>query len=132
MIIKITIHDNDYYSLLLGFATKIKLGLYPVAFDENEEGKFSEKEYSKYCLEYFRKDRKYVGMLSKESRELSAEDKEFVQNVIREGWNQYIDNKEYFVKNFEAHVVNSVSDKWENGEVFYIFPSCYGSGILNF
>ena len=39
MIIKITVHDNDYYNLLLGFASKIKLWLYPVAFDENEEGK---------------------------------------------------------------------------------------------
>lgn len=132
MIIKITIHDNDYYNLLLGFASKIKLGLYPVAFDENEKGKFSEKEYSKYCLEYFKKDRKYVEILSKESHKLSSEDKEFIQDVIREGWNKYIDNEEYFVKNFEVHVVDSVSDKWENGEVLYIFPSSYGNGILNF
>lgn len=65
-------------------------------------------------------------------RTLTDEEKEFLCDIIRQGFYEYTSD-EYERKNFEVEIVDSCDATWDNGKAYYVFPTSYSrNAILNF
>lgn len=126
MIIKITVNDNDFGFLMESFARKIILDPYYIS-----EKTASLEEFHQFFLDC----KRYRKCIKLESGEYSEEDCRFVEDMVRKHFLQHISNDEsfdYLSEHFETTVVESITDQWENGEVYYIFPTSYTDNVLNF
>lgn len=126
MIIKITLNDNDFGFLMESFARKIILDPYYIS-----EKTASLEEFHQFFLDC----KRYRKCINLESGEYSEEDCRFVEDMVRKHFLQYISNNDsfdYLSEHFEITVVESITDQWKNGEVYYIFPTSYMDNVLNF
>ena len=116
MIIKITVHDNDYYCKIMHFM---------------------ERMWSTWCDEDTPVDEKIEAILkADEIREyinpnshtkLTPEIKEKIINYLKDNFVKYLeskdnifeDTKQYLIKHLEITIQDTFKDRWENGEAFY-------------
>ena len=122
MIIKATFHDNDYKNVLEGFFNK---GLY-LMLCYVKEGLTDSVEDTTLYVRYSTTIDKYCKMIQDEKIFEKRLQQDLI-NMIGDAFNKYIDemyseHSKYLKENLEIEILDSVSDKWENGEVLYFFP----------
>ena len=122
MIIKATFHDNDYKNVLEGFFSK---GLY-LMLCYVKEGLTDSVEDTTLYVRYSTTIDKYCEMIQNE-KIFDKKTQQDLINMIGDAFNKYIDEMyseqaKYLKENLEIEILDSISDKWENGEVLYFFP----------
>lgn len=115
MIIKMTVHDNDFAEFLESFAKNLKAKM--ICNDNST-----------------RDDRcKTVDIFSKSANDevLTDEDESFICSQVNEIFSKYLsqtyflneETKHYLISNFCVEIVDSFQEKWENGECVYYFSN---------
>lgn len=133
MILKISIHDNDFDHVMSDFCRDIGMGWFSPK-DPKPKDKDLLCEWHIHC----NSDRNFLwDAMKKASDDLSKEDKERVARIVTDSFAVFTNAKfsgdaGYLQKNFSCEVVGSVTDKWANGEDYYVFPSSYGDKVLCF
>ena len=122
MIIKATFHDNDYKNVLEGFFSK---GLY-LMLCYVKEGLTDSVEDTTLYVRYSTIIDKYCKMIQDE-KIFDKKTQQDLINMVGDAFNKYIDEMyseqaKYLKENLEIEILDSVNDKWENGEVLYFFP----------
>lgn len=129
MIIRFTIHDNDFSDALKLFARQFysKIVCRPISVNATTgETITMRKELNRW-----------IELLHDPDELLTPEDKEFVCNCVRIAWNDFADKvdqtyysipglkctRKYFKENFDVEIVDSFQELWENGEVCYYFTT---------
>ena len=121
MIIKATFHDNDYKNVLEGFFNK---GLY-LMLCYVKEGLTDSVEDTTLYVRYSTIIDKYCKMIQDE-KIFDKKTQQDLINMVGDAFNKYIDEMyseqaKYLKENLEIEILDSVNDKWENGEVLYFF-----------
>lgn len=121
MIIRITVHDNDFQTILERFCKNFYMNITEIygLSDDN-------MDYEK--LSMYRKRSNEIRSLFNPNNDivLTKEVKESIKKIVKEGFNTFVmknnpKNAEYLKKNVQIDVLSRMEDKWENGEVFYWF-----------
>ena len=123
MIIKLTVHDNDFTERVEIFAQDLFSKIY--WYDEQKENETIEDKLEEINL------KNKIQSLMNEQNQLSKEDKKFICDLVKKLWEQYIDNekyyqphtKDYLKNNFRVNISYNFKDKWENGENVYYFTA---------
>ena len=128
MIIKYTLNDNDFtqvieqhleeYGPFLGTLNTI---------DENIEFKDNIMKYD----EMSKDDLERKALKQKLIKTIKQKFKDYINSIQpnsnwhTDGFNakELIESKSYILRNIRINIVNSISDKWQNGEVVYYFTS---------
>lgn len=135
MIIKITVHDNDFQDVLTRFCKEIALGqpiMPPEPKDEIAKRAWNE--------DWMRMHRAMKGKLGQPRAEVTEDEQKAVLDTIRVSFGNFAAHHArlskktaaYLKNQFECELVDSVTDEWRNGEDFFVFPSSYAGQILNF
>lgn len=135
MIIKISVHDNDFQDVLTRFCKNI-VTAQPVMPPEPKD-EHAKRTWLENWMHMHDALRSKIGQ---PRSEVSEDDQKAVLVVIRTSFNNFADyhiresdkTANYLKKAFECELVDSITDEWHNGEVFYLFPSSYAGQILNF
>ena len=122
MIIRATVQDNDYKEVLEKFFSK---GLYLMLCYVKKGLTDSEQDTTLY-VRYSKLIDKYCKVIQDE-KILTYEDSNDLVLMLKDAFYKYIDEnnfeaKDYLKENLDISIVDSVKDKWENGEVLYFFP----------
>lgn len=118
MIIKFTVHDNDFKFLIDKFFNKFLLRLLDIKINKDDF-----EEMSKW-IENYKKINEILN--PNNNKKLTLEDKELIITKIKESFSEFIkenkpDSFKYLTENVEVSIINSMTDRWENGEVWYWF-----------
>lgn len=121
MIIKLTVNDNDFGILIDSFMDNLSSRIidFPKDLEAWED---KNKQY-----EYIMNVRKVSKLMNPNvSEKHSKEDKEIIIDKVKESFGRYVGEKEpdkakYLIDKLEVKIINSMMDKWENGEVWYWF-----------
>lgn len=110
MIIKFTVNDNDFYDILMRFGKSLPVSLWVYT----EDTKIREINYIRNIIN------------PNSDIKLTDSDKRKLIERVRDQFNKFINTavrdvktREYLSKNFKVSIVNTLTDKWENGEMFY-------------
>lgn len=121
MIIRITVHDNDFQTILERFCKNFYMNITEI-YGLSEDS----MDYEKLSL--YRKRSNEIRSLFNPNNDivLTKEVKENIKKIVKEGFNTFVmknspKNAEYLKKNVQIDVLSRMEDKWENGEVFYWF-----------
>lgn len=122
MIIRATVQDNDYKEVLEKFFSK---GLYLMLCYVKNGLTDSEQDVTLY-VRYSKLIDKYCKVIQDE-KILTYEDSNDLIFMLKDAFYKYLDEnnfeaKDYLKENLDISIVDSVKDKWENGEVLYFFP----------
>lgn len=122
MIIRATVQDNDYKEVLEKFFSK---GLYLMLCYVKNGLTDSEQDVTLY-VRYSKLIDKYCKVIQDE-KILTYEDSNDLVLMLKDAFYKYLDEnnfeaKDYLKENLDISIVDSVKDKWENGEVLYFFP----------
>lgn len=133
MILKVTVHDNDFQTPLENFGDYIAIGNHAPGPEPDKD----DPDYSKWALQYMSDDRFLRETLKKTYAESTKEERERVVQIVTDTFAHYVRNRErdtaeYLKRNFRCSVVKSVTDTWRNGEDFFIFPTSYAGKTLCF
>lgn len=135
MILKISVHDNDFGELMEEFCRQISKGWhYP---KEHEPDK---KDTARFGEWYYRnmKDTRFLReVFGRSLREISKDDKDRAIQIVTDSFVYFTgslddEDAKYLRKKFSCEIIGSVTDKWENGEIYYVFPSSYADKVLCF
>lgn len=135
MILKISVHDNDFGLTLEKFCGKIAAGWCslkdPEPAPEDRDG---------MCEWYYRltKDKRFFReALKKYGTEISEDDKKRVIQIVTDSFAHFTgdmssEDAKYLQGAFDCEIVHSVVDEWANGEDYYVFPGSYVGKVLCF
>ena len=132
MILRITFNDNDFTQIIEKFLeTHICFGIRYIL--EKYIPDNSKEAVAKFC-EISKKIDKYVSKLASYEKFNPTEEEDFI-NILKESLLDYIkdhypDDYEYLCKELKIKLLNSMTDKWENGEAVYYFTQCDTKVIL--
>lgn len=113
MIVKITVNDNDFGDVLVGFCKRF----YEYVAVGVDAGDFD-----------FSRHMRFRGMLNpNEDKKLTEEETADLIDRIRQAFYRYIstqtrckeDTVKYLMKNLEVNIQDTFKDRWENGEAVY-------------
>lgn len=121
MIIRMTLNDNDFGELMemfvKGFPNRI------TALPKNIETLDGKEQF-----EIIKEIRKIDKLLNPNITEnYTKEEKDLIIKKINESFKIFVENHcdlfsyEYLKDNFKVEIIDSMEDKWENGEVWYWF-----------
>lgn len=120
MIIKLTLNDNDYGEVIsLYFQNFISNLLYTSVIGSNI--------YDDEILMEWKLMKKLEWLLNPNNDIVYTEEqKQFIIDRIRTSFNRHIskyrpDSQSYIMNNLEISIIDSMEDKWENGEAWYWF-----------
>lgn len=121
MIIRITVHDNDFQTILERFCKNFYMNITEIYSLSNDNMDYEN-------LNLYRKRSNEIRSLFNPNNDivLTKEVKENIKRIVREGFNTFVmknspKNAEYLKKNVQIDVLSRMEDKWENGEAFYWF-----------
>ena len=122
MIIRATVNDNDYKEILEKFFSK---GLYLMLCYVKNGLTDSEQDVTLY-VRYSKLIDKHCKMIQ-DGKIFTYEDSNDLVLMLKDAFYKYLDEnnfeaKDYLKENLDISIVDSVKDKWENGEVLYFFP----------
>ena len=110
MIIKFTVNDNDFYDILMRFGKSLPVSLWVYT----EDTKIREINYIRNIIN------------PNSDIKLTDSNKRKLIERVREQFNKFINTavkdvktREYLSESFKVSIVNTLTDKWENGEMFY-------------
>lgn len=121
MIIRLTVKDNDFGDLMDDFVKNLSGKI--TKLPSNIEFLDGRKQFE--IIKEIRKIDKLLNPNVTENH--TEEEKELLIKRIKETFIEFIHSRtddstaEYLIKKFEAKIINSMEDKWENGEVWYWF-----------
>ena len=128
MIIKMTVNDNDFGNELESFARKLssRITRLPRNIEQME---------AKEQLECIRSLRKIDRLMNPNVTENhTEEEKELLIRKTKEAFSTYVkevckdeSDADYLIRNFKVEIIETMTDKWENGEMFYWFQH---SGVV--
>ena len=123
MIIRMTVHDNDYTDVIESFCRHLKKKL--LFYDEKKYFELTELDE---ILQYWTYRHKLVNLLNpNEDRKLNKEEKKFICDEIIYLWKKYILNTNlihsitYLINSFRVTITYRLNDEWQNNEVVYFF-----------
>lgn len=122
MIIRFTVNDNDYKEVIEKFFNK---GLYLMLGYVKKGLTDSEHDMTLY-VRYSTLIDKYCKMIQ-DGKVFIINDANDLVFMLKDAFSKYLDEinfeaKDYLKENLDISIVDSVRDKWENGEVLYFFP----------
>ena len=122
MIIRFTVNDNDYKEVIEKFFNK---GLY-LMLCYVKKGLTDSEQDMKLYVRYSTLIDKYCKMIQDE-KIFNVNDANDLCFMLKDAFNKYLEEKDfkakdYLKENLDISIVDSVKDKWENGEVLYFFP----------
>ena len=121
MIIRLTVHDNDFGDLMDMFVRNLfsKMTNFPSNIEELDV---------ENQLNFFREQKVVFRLLNPNATEShTEEEKTFLIKRVKESFKEFVEKHadsstaDYLSKGLEVEIVNSMEDKWENGEVWYWF-----------
>lgn len=127
MIVKVTVHDNDFSGILEIFMKKFYMNVVYLKVDNTLDTQMQ--------LDKFRKQRELNYLMNpNQDTEWNEENKRVVIEAVKLGFAEFIksepkDEQEYMLRNLEVEVIDSLKDEWENGENFYWFQ--HGDCVVN-
>jgi hypothetical protein len=123
MIIRMTVHDNDYTDVIESFCRDLKKKL--LFYDEEVYSTIKNFINKVWYWDY---RRKLVNLLNpNEDRKLNKEEKKFICTEIIHLWEKYvsstnlIDSIDYLINSFQVTITYRLNDEWKNNEVVYFF-----------
>jgi len=131
MIIRLTVNDNDFSEKIQGYFADFWMRM----LELHPDSCLSEKSpYEELRAWRERENQIRTIMNPNNDHELSDEEKNIIIEQVKRTFTQYVDrwyheDAEYLKKNLEVSIINSVTDKWENGEVFYWFQ--HANKVIN-
>lgn len=126
MIVKITLHDNDFSDVLLSFCNAIKNGtIIPHSVDDNTYRHFFKDVYPH---------------LKDTLADCPAPVIDSIMSNITSCWKERVhrtssyseDTKSFLINNFEVTPVAAITDSDDNGESFYVAFSSYPPAVLSY
>ena len=121
MIIRLTVSDNDFGKLMNSFVKNLPNNI--TSFPSNIKTLDVERR-----LEIIREVQKIDKLLNPNVTENHTEEEKIILvKKIKESFSKFVyryvdvSTAEYLTKNFNVEIINSMEDKWENGEVWYWF-----------
>ena len=132
MIIRVTVNDNDFYYVLMGFMKSM--------WNFRRSNKAIEDmtvEEIEACANYILEHEKVIQLVNPNNdKKLNEEEKETLIKFLHKRFAEYLetvdkiaDTKEYLKRNLEIKIQKTFTDKWENGEAFYWFQ--HSSIVVN-
>lgn len=129
MIIKLTVKDNDYSNLMRGFVQNLGSRVSQLPSNIRELDGLRQ-------FEIIKEINKIDKLLNPNITEKHTdEDKAFLKEKITEAFVIYVcvredeNTADYLTRNFKVDIVDSMEDKWENGEAWYWFQ--HSRTVLN-
>ena len=128
MILKLTVHDNDFAGLLIKFGNYVSTGQHDPGMEPPEN---TEEHYA-WADQWYKDEKAYIKNLKLTYRESTQEQRDAVCDVVKRTFDGYIrrpvhhyDKKtiDYLLRNFSVSVTAHVTETWHNGEVVYVFPT---------
>ena len=111
MIIKMTVKDNDFGDILENFARNLNNRITKLPINIEEMEWFEQLECMKLLTENH-----------------TEEEKELLIRKIKETFSTYVkdvckdeSDVDYLIGKFKVEIIESMTDKWENGEMVYWF-----------
>ena len=135
MIIKMTVHDNDFQDVMTRFC-KQTANAQPVMPPEPRDSHAK----TLWNEEWMKLHDAMRGTLGCHRTEATQEQKDGVIDAISRSFGHFVDHHcglpaktaAYLKKEFQCEIVDAVTDEWRNGEDFFIFASSYADKVLNF
>lgn len=131
MILKISVHNNDFQNLLQNFCSNIANAIFPAQTKTGNQLAQNGVEWERLC-------KLISGKLKIESGKASDTDKKEIIQAVTVAFelfianNQTKKNQKYLKKEFSCEIVSSVTDEDQNGEIFFVFPTAHRNKVLNF
>lgn len=132
MIVKITVHDNDFQLVLTRFAENIVQGLPYVGKEPKDE-----KTKGPWAMEWIRAQKRLCELFRETCDNTPENDRKELEQLISDMFAKFVrdtvpEDADYLTKRLRCQCVPSVTDQWNNGEDFYLFPTSYEGKILCF
>lgn len=121
MIIRLTVEDNDFGNVMKNFLSNLDGRMTALPSNIRELGIDTQLE----ILNNINKINKLLNPNVTEKH--TEEEKTFLKEKIIESFAKYVltckdeDTANYLIKNFSVDIIDSMEDKWENGEAWYWF-----------
>lgn len=124
MIIRITVHDNDFQEVLEHFAKVMYDKLY---WAGNKPDNIDIITWYETAI----KEQKEIQRILNEDRRLNINEKKMIIDKLKHKWNEWIDAQrwdkpttaDYLKRHFNASISYTFKDRWQNGEVLYYFTN---------
>lgn len=135
MILKVSVHDNDFGKMMMRFCNLAATGWF-----HPKERKPSDDEKDalyKWYSRYMQDSKFFCRTIKMSGSEISEEDKKRVVQIVTDSFahfvdKEYSDDAKYLQRSFTCEAVESVTDEWANGENYYIFPTSCADSVLCF
>lgn len=116
MIIRLSVKDNDFQEVLEKYLSRFFLNIEQTR-EVTIENVCDEWDIHKKINDILNPNNAHI---------LTSEDKVFLKNQIKDSFsfwckNRYPEEEEYLSKNLTIQFLDSMTDKWENGEACYWF-----------
>ena len=119
MIIRMSVEDNDYFYVLTTFIKHVFQGSMGSRLSDTMQ------EYIQMDIEF----ENLMKLLSPNvDKPLNTTEKAFIIDYINQRFKKFVkktvslvDEHDRLIKDFDVQILESFTDKWENGEAFYWF-----------
>ena len=123
MIIRLTVGDNDFSEKIKGYFRDFWMRMLELHPDNCLSDRASYEELRGWRQ---RENQIRTTMNPNNDHELSDEEKNILIEQIKRTFGQYVnrwcyEDSDYLKNNLTVEILESFTDKWENGEVFYWF-----------
>ena len=122
MIIRVTVNDNDFYYVIMGFMKN----MWRYWDTQKPVDEMNSDEIRKTCDEIHKHEDLMRLINPNCDKKLNEEEQNLIISYLKEKFKKYINGldkeertKEYLIKHLEIKIQKSFTDKWENGEAFY-------------
>ena len=131
MIIRLTVNDNDFSDKIQRYFGDFWIRMLELHPDNCLSDRASYEELKSWRE---RENQIRTIMNPNNDHELSDTEKAVVIEQVKRTFGQYVDrwcfeDSDYLKNNLEISIIDSVTDKWENGEVFYWFQ--HANKVIN-
>ena len=122
MIIRVTVNDNDFYYVMIGFMKS----LWNYKRNSKPTSEMSIDELEKELDRHIEHEKILQLVNPNNDRQFSSEEEQSLIAYLHKRFAEYIetvdkksDTKEYLKQHLQIKIQKSFTDKWENGEAFY-------------
>lgn len=122
MIIRVTVNDNDFYYIMLGFMKN----LWSYKRNNKSYTEMTLEELEAEAESFIEREKILQLVNPNNDKKLTTEEKQTLIKYLHKRFAEYIesvdkksDTKDYLKRHLEIKIQESFTDRWENGEAFY-------------